>query len=140
MHKKVSEIPDRVEKQKLAKDWVIQGPFVDSEDHSFYFRLNAPKLRLSCIESIPESDAMFDERAVEIAISKLVARAMEVELSDGFAKRLSGKKDDLTDKTDDSIIVVDDFSQGMGNVRRRRLSHDRTGDVPGKRGGLILPA
>jgi hypothetical protein len=83
---------------------------------------------------------MFDERTVEIAISKLVARAMEVELSDGFAKRLSGKKDDLTDKTDDSIIVVDDFSQGMGNVRRRRLSHDRTGDVPGKRGGLILPA
>ena len=139
IHKKIEEIPTRASKQKFLLDWTINGPFVDSDNKSLYFRISDSKKKMSHFEYISEDDAFFDEKAVERAISRLIAKAMEFELSFGFANRLSGAESIGKDTKSDDIVVVDVSSQGMGDVPQRRLSHGRTGDVPEKAGGLILP-
>jgi hypothetical protein len=141
LHRKVAQIPDRAAKQKFIKDWVIRGPYIDSDTKDYYFRLQAPKLKLSHMVTIPEADALFDESAVEKAISRLIAKAMEIELSYGFAQRLHGEsKEKVLEPGNDEIIIVENGSRDTGDVRRQRLSRDREGDVPGNPGGLIIPA
>jgi hypothetical protein len=126
LHKLLKDLPDRFSKQKLVKDWIIEGPFKDEEAEEYYFFL---------IGRTSGTREQFSGM-----ISKMIARCSEVELGLGVAGRLMGKssKEVLASESED-IYIVEDFSKGKGRVEHRRKSlTDGDARPDGKTGGLII--
>jgi hypothetical protein len=137
----MEKLPDRFAKQKLLKDWVIEGPFHDSSDDTYCFFLISKKTGSREQFSISETDLLFKEPAVNNLISKMISRCMEVELGTSVAQRLMGSSQEEIEKPEgDDICVVEDFSRGKGRVYHRRRSLDEGDARPAEKGGgLILP-
>jgi hypothetical protein len=140
LHKLLKDLPDRFSKQKLVKDWIIEGPFKDEEAEEYYFFLIGRTSGTREQFSLKETAFLFNENAVSGMISKMIARCSEVELGLGVAGRLMGKssKEVLASESED-IYIVEDFSKGKGRVEHRRKSlTDGDARPDGKTGGLII--
>lgn len=141
IHKHLQDLPDRFIKQKLLKNWTIEGPFHDEDGAEYCFFLIDEALGSREKAVISESDLLFDEKAVNRWISKLIARCSEIELSSGIAQRLMGKKaEEVNASEGGDIIVVEDFVRGKGRVIRRSPPLENGEALPEKSGSLILPS
>jgi hypothetical protein len=142
IHKYLEELPDRFAKQKLLKEWVIEGPYYDEGDSEYYFFLIGKSFNTREKFPISESDMLFKPSAVNNVISRLVSRCSEIELTSGVAQRLMGKKEEeIEAKEGDDICIVEDFTRGKGRVFRRPNSLEEGEALPAeKKGGLILPS
>jgi hypothetical protein len=142
LHTHIEKLPERFAKQKLLKDWIIEGPFQDFSDDTFCFFLINKSSGSREQFSISESDMLFKPAAVDGLISKLICRCMEVELGTSVAKRLMGSSQEEIEKPEgETICVVEDFSRGKGRVYHHRRSLGEGDALPEKKnGGLILPS
>lgn len=143
IHRLLEELPERFSKQKLTKEWIIEGPFLDSSAEEYcFFVINR---RTGARESftVKETDFIFNESAVNNCISRMIACCMEGEMSVSVVQRLMGKSEEevnTPEKMADDILVVEDFSRGKGRVFRHRKTLDGEEACPEqKKGGLILP-
>jgi len=138
---KLVGLPDRFSKQKFNKDWVIEGPFLNSDDGDFSFVLSCGKPVITEVFTVSESSMIFDaERSSERVVSSIIAKCMEIEFSGATADRLMGKKLEEDMNKEDDIYVVGDYSRGTGEVEHRRVSRTDDANSPEKTGGLILPS
>ena len=137
----MDRIPDRFEKQKILKDWIIEGPFHDDDRHYYYFMLTSQSMGTHEEFKLDEGSFLFNEKAVDGMISKLIARCMEVELQMGTAQRLLGASQEEVNRAESSdTYVIQDFSRGTGEATHRRTSCNDADASRENKGGLILPA
>lgn len=138
---KLEGIPERFSRQKPLKDWVIEGPFPDEEAEVLYFMVKCPSLSIVEQVDISEDDFYLGTKEIENWISRVIQVVMRGELGMGVAQRLLGKSnEEVKESGSDELVTVEDYSRGTGNVRRRSIARDDGDDVPGKSGGLIVPA
>ena len=77
IHRLLEELPDRFAKQKLTKEWIIEGPFLDSSDEEYYFFIINRRTGAREKFSVKETDLIFNESAVNNCISRMIAACME---------------------------------------------------------------
>lgn len=96
----LDNLPNRFAEKGLKADWVIKGPFHDEESGEYAFVIHGGPSKVQEIFSIKESEFMFDSRAAENFISKLVSYCMEAEFSKGVMDVLRGKESALKKEGD----------------------------------------
>lgn len=89
---KIKQIGERFENLKLIKEWVVEGPY-ETED-SYYFIVTCKDLKYYETVEIPSEVFLFDEKKLELEISKMVSSAAEQEWSTGVAQVLLEGKDE----------------------------------------------
>jgi len=89
---KILEIPVRAQTLQVVKEWVIEGPYAGSMD-DYYMIVSCMDLEFSDTFHINEGDFLFSPKSVEAFVSRIVARASEVEFNFGIALELMGNRE-----------------------------------------------
>jgi hypothetical protein len=102
----LDKLPTRFAEKGLKSDWVIRGPFHDEEAGEYQFVIQGgPTKNAQEIFSIKESDFVFDSRASENFISKLVSFCMATEYGSTVMNVLSGKESSLPEERKEPEVV-----------------------------------
>jgi len=95
----LDKLPNRFAEKGLKSDWTIRGPFHDEETSEYQFVIQGgPTKNAQEIFSIKESDFIFDSRASENFISKLVAFCMSAEYGSSVMNVLRGVASAIPDE------------------------------------------
>ena len=112
----LDKLPNRFAEKGLKSDWTIRGPFHDEEAGEYQFVIQGgPTKNVQEIFSIKESAFVFDSRASENFISKLVAFCMSAEYGSSVMNVLRGKESAIpTENKEKEPEVVKTFIMHRG--------------------------